>query len=87
MEIKCFERFPILSAFWVLKFLPSQPKIINISGTLTIFTTPTNIFKNHDNSVFCENTGLAEIKFFFMPADGAQKVVWELHPASWTYYA
>ena len=25
-------------------------------------------------------------KFFLIPADGAQKVIWELPRASWTYY-
>ena len=32
------------------------------------------------------NTGLAGKKFFLTPADGVQKVIWELPPASWTYY-
>ena len=40
------------------------------------------------STILCaHHTGLTEIKFFFMPADGAQKVVWELPPAGWTYYA
>ena len=43
--------------------------------------------QNSARNCLVSHTGLTGIKFFFMPADGAQKVVWGLPPASWTYYA